>query len=458
MVLFRFFLLVLLLFLLPVRAESFFYSLEKAQKKPSPIKCELRESRFCSSVDFSLDSTTTLNKRIAPFPGCRNAVNCDKSFSAKGFTLFNDFIPSSVAGRSISEDYLTNKKAKKAVDRHIRLFSTRARVSFSRWLSRSSMYESMIKDILAENDLPNDLFYLPLIESGFNTRAYSRAHASGPWQFMKATAKTFGLEVSFWVDERRDPVKSTLAASGYLKYLHRHFGSWDLSLAAYNAGEGKIKRALKRSGADDFWSITETRHIRNETKNFVPKFIAAREIGRSPQFYGFHKIDYKKPLDFDTVVVKPPADIAFIAEAAGATESAIRELNPEIIRWCLPPHENEYLLRLPPGTKDMFLTIYNGTPAKDRFALSSYRLRRGDTLYKIARKENIPLNVLYALNRISNPRKIKEGKVLYLPPKKKKRSKSRIADKNDISYKSKTPFKKQVVPIKKRVPATKSST
>src|SRR4030043_1244194 len=177
-------------------------------------------------------------------------------------------------GPKTVSDYSDNELAAAAVKRNITLFTEKIREKFSLWLSRSGKYIDLMKEILKEKDVPEEIVFLPLIESGFNPYAYSPARAAGYWQFIASTAKRYGLELNWWKDERRDPVKSTMAAANYLNDLYDMFGSWHLAMAAYNAGEGKILKALNRTKTADYWALLNTRHIRRETKDYVPKFIA----------------------------------------------------------------------------------------------------------------------------------------------------------------------------------------
>ncbi|HLB24989.1 MAG TPA: lytic transglycosylase domain-containing protein, partial [Nitrospirota bacterium] len=185
------------------------------------------------------------------------------------------------------------------IENSIRYFSVTVKKHFSRYLTRSGKYMDMMKSILRENYLPEDLVFLALIESGFNPKAYSWAKASGPWQFIKGTATRYGLKVNSWVDERRDPVKSTKAAAAYLRDLYGMFGSWPLAMASYNCGEGNVARAVNRNGTLDFWELHKTRHLPSETKDYVPKFVAAKMIANDPEKYGFYDIEYDDPFEYE---------------------------------------------------------------------------------------------------------------------------------------------------------------
>jgi membrane-bound lytic murein transglycosylase D len=318
---------------------------------------------------------------------------------------------------SIIDNYDQNKTASKAVKENLGLFSTRIREKFSRWLSRSGKYLDLMKDILKKKDIPEDMVFLSLIESGFNPYAYSIARAAGPWQFIASTARRYGLEINWWKDERRDPVKSTEAAADYLKDLYGMFGSWNLAMAAYNAGEGKIIKALKRSNADDYWDLLATRHIREETKEYVPKFIAASLIANNPKDFGFDDIQYNQPMRYDEVEIDAPVDLEVAAECADTDLDTIKKLNPELRRWCTPPDVSRYVLRIPEGTKETFLKKLADIPDDERFTIERYKVKKGDTFGRIARKTGIPASVILALNSTEKVLPLRTGSKIYLPPK-----------------------------------------
>ncbi len=312
--------------------------------------------------------------------------------------------------------YSENRVAKEHVQKWIRYYTTKGKRSFSIWLKRSGKYMDIIREILRENDLPEDLVYLPLIESGFRTEARSPSHAVGPWQFISATAKRYGLKINYWIDERRDPVKSTRAASRYLKDLYRIFKSWPLTLAAYNAGEGAVLKALRKTRTDDYWRIARTRYLKKETRRYVSKFIAAGMIASEPEKYGFTDLDYHAPLKFEEVKIKGPAALSFIAKCSKTSTRTIKELNPEIKRWCTPPEEKYYVIRIPEGRKEEFLQCYNNARPSQRMPRIPYIIKKGDTIYDIAKKYRVRRKEILALNRGINPRRLRPGKILYLPP------------------------------------------
>jgi membrane-bound lytic murein transglycosylase D len=338
----------------------------------------------------------------------------------------------------IVEDYSYNELAVGAVKRNITLFTEKIKERFSIWLNRSGQYIELMKGILKEKDVPEEIVFLPLIESGFNPYAYSTARAAGYWQFIASTAKRYGLEINWWKDERRDPVKSTVAAASYLKDLHEMFGSWNLAMAAYNAGEGKILRALNKSKADDYWALLTTKHIKPETKDYVPKFIAASLIANSPRNYGFDDLEYHTPLNYDTVILKSPVDLDVIAECTGSSIEVIKELNPELRRWCTPPDLHEYTLRIPEGKKERFLENLSQIPDEKRFTVDIYTVKKGDTFKTISKKTGVPVQVLLDLNDLEKIIPLKAGAQIFLPPKEKL-----VMDRDDRATVKKASYKQK---------------
>ena len=295
-------------------------------------------------------------------------------------------------------------------------FSGPAKGAFSRWLERSGRYLPMMQEIFAKEGLPRDLVYLSMIESGFNDRAYSWANAAGLWQFIESTGNLYGLDNDWWRDERRDPLKATRAAAKHLADLSRQFdGDWYLAVAAYNAGPGKIQRAVRHYGTRDFWKISRGDYLQRETKRYVPKLLAALMIAKEPQKYGFTDLDYQKPLKYDVVKVPTPTDLEVVAESCGVSYEQIKELNPELKRWCTPPGIKNYPVRIPSGTRDAFETKYALVPESKRANYQRHRLKKGDTLLALANRYRIRVKDIISLNRIKNPRALHVGTNLILP-------------------------------------------
>jgi membrane-bound lytic murein transglycosylase D len=301
-----------------------------------------------------------------------------------------------------------------SVQSHIRYFNTSIHNRFEQWLLRLSRYRPLVENIFAEFHLPSDLVFLSLVESGFNPYAYSRAKATGPWQFMKGTAKVYGLRVDSYVDERRDPIKSTVAAARYLRDLYDLFGAWPLAMAAYNAGEGKVMRALQKAQAESFSEISKTRLIRRETKEYVPRFMAATIIAKNPDRYGFSQ-ESSEPHQFEEVVVNRPLHFHAIANITGITYEELRLLNPELRRDATPPGGESYHLKVPVGAKSKVEQMldripsykFPATPPKAQFATAGtsrwYKVRVGDTLEKVSRRFRIPLKTLKSKNSLTGP-------------------------------------------------------
>ncbi len=285
------------------------------------------------------------------------------------------------------------------VKKYITLFQNRLRPNFEIWLERSGKYAEMIQTALRENDLPEDLLYLALIESGFNPKAYSRSKASGVWQFMKGTGKRYGLRIDRWIDERRDPVKSTHAAVKYLTELYNMFGSWPLALAGYNAGEGRVYRTIVRVRTRDFWTLRESRHLRPETRNYVPKFMAATIIAKDPEHYGF-SVEYESPLAYDEVEIKHATYLSAIAQYAGITVKTLKDYNPELRRNVTPPRAPGYKIKLPPGKKEAFMAAYSPDKQEQIFVGRTFkhRVRKGQTISSIAQQYSVDINMLLETN------------------------------------------------------------
>lgn len=304
------------------------------------------------------------------------------------------------------------------VERLIERYSGSQKATFGRWLERAGRYIPKIQMVFASEGLPLDLAYLAMIESGFNVRAYSWAHAAGPWQFIESTGRLYGLQNDWWQDGRLDLEKSTRAAARHLKYLYTRFdGDWYLAVAAYNAGGGKVRKAVKESGSRDFWTLTEGRVLREETRNYLPKLLAALTIVKDLEAYGFDQLTFDDPLEYDTVTVETTTDLDIIAGFAGVSYQQLKELNPELKRWCTPPGVKDYVLRVPLGSAGQVENLYAQLPRDQRASYHRHQIKKGDTLQVLARKYRIEVDDIIALNNIKNPRAIQIGTNLILPLK-----------------------------------------
>jgi membrane-bound lytic murein transglycosylase D len=301
-------------------------------------------------------------------------------------------------------------------------FQTKGRQSFSRWLSRSSRYIPMMKEILKREGMPEDLVYVAMIESGFQLHARSWANAVGPWQFISGTGKRYALRIDQWVDERKDPVKATTAAAMYLKELYGLFnGDWYLAAAGYNAGENKILRAINMYNTSDFWEISRGSYLKRETKEYVPKLLAAAFIAKDPARYGFSDVAYMAPIEFDTVTITSRTDLELAARLSGTTYESIKELNPDLRHWCTPPNYPDYVLKIPKGSKQQFEIEYAKIAEDQRFTekllYTRYTARKNDSLKSIARRFGTTPAMLAELNSLDIKKSKVKGKTLIVPAK-----------------------------------------
>jgi membrane-bound lytic murein transglycosylase D len=286
------------------------------------------------------------------------------------------------------------------VESLIDYFTARERDRFGMWIARSGRYLGMIQRIFRARGLPEELAYTAMIESGFSPRAVSRVGAKGLWQFMEATGRRYGLTVNRWVDERFDPVKSTVAAARYLGDLYGMFGHWFLAQAAYNAGEARVARAIQRAQTTDFWALTQTRHLPDETKMFVPQILAATVITQSPSRYGFD-VAMEGPLTFDEVTVRRAMDFETIAALARVTIEEVRELNPALRAGITPPF-GTYALRLPAGAGARFEAALETASSVPTWVV--HRVGKNQSLAEIARLYQVSPQRLASVNQLPGGR------------------------------------------------------
>ncbi|HET7854793.1 MAG TPA: LysM peptidoglycan-binding domain-containing protein [Candidatus Methylomirabilis sp.] len=295
------------------------------------------------------------------------------------------------------------------VQAYIELFTTTKRDLIAEALERSGRYLPLMRQIFAEKALPEDLVNLAYIESAFKLYAYSRARAVGLWQFIKGTGRKYGLRIDWWVDERRDPVKATAAAASYLSDLYGMFESWPLAIAAYNAGEGKVLRAIKRQRTTDFWKL----HLPRETKYYVPAFMAMTLIAKNPEAYGFQR-PREESWQLDQVALSQQMDLRLLAKAVGVSMEELRDQNPELNRLVTPPQEG-YLLNLPPGSKAIVLDALDRLLQARSPEWRHHRVRSGEALSAIAQRYSTTVAVLMEMNGLQNPNQIRAGANLTVP-------------------------------------------
>jgi membrane-bound lytic murein transglycosylase D len=300
-----------------------------------------------------------------------------------------------------------------AVERWIEYFTVKDRERFLRFMERGEKYKSMITAVLKDQGIPTEIYYQAMIESGFATHATSTASAVGVWQFIKPTGQRYGLRVDSYVDERRDPMRATIAAALYMKDLHNVFQDWYLAMAAYNAGEGRILGAIMRAKTRDFWEMVRRNALPSETMDYIPKFLAATTIGHNPRRYGFDDIATQMNPPLTPVAVPSPVRLADIASVSGVAHETLKEFNPNLMKGVTPPGVAEYKIWVPKDQawlvekqltrlasmrlRNMPSPVVADKSGKPQFV----RVRRGDTLGGISRTYNVPIATLRRLNRIS---------------------------------------------------------
>ncbi|MBF0550046.1 MAG: transglycosylase SLT domain-containing protein, partial [Deltaproteobacteria bacterium] len=297
---------------------------------------------------------------------------------------------------------------------------------FRKWLSRTTRYQPLIHEILARHGLPKDLIYVAMIESGLNPYAYSPANACGMWQFIRATGERYGLTVDEYLDERRDPVKSTVAAARYLTDLYGMFGSWYLAAAGYNAGEGRIMKAMARNDAQDYWELSNGQKLPKETQEYVPRMIAAALIAKEPARYGFTDIEYLPPLTYEELEVPEGVHLDQAAGLMQIEAADMKALNPELRRQITPPGAGAYKLRVPAGKKEILLANLDKLTSHREVAaagphlltgVSSHRhtVCRGEALGKIAKRYGTTVGCIKEANGLSSGKDVRVGDTLQIP-------------------------------------------
>jgi membrane-bound lytic murein transglycosylase D len=304
------------------------------------------------------------------------------------------------------------------VERWIERYTLREGAWFRDYLTRMGRYAPLVDSVLDARDLPSSLRYLPIVESGYSTHAVSRASAAGLWQFMAPVARGFGLRVDAVVDERRDPVRATPQALGFLEDLYDRFGSWYLALAAYNGGPNRVQRLLVEHAplapASDSLYLVIRPHLPRETQQFVPKFLAAAHIATRPDRYGVSPVDPLAPLVFDEVSVPDATTLDVVAAAAGVREDEVRDLNPQLVRG-VTPRGRETRLRVPPGTGERFAENYARIPPDERVTVTEHVVAPGETLSEIALQYGIRTRELQDANPRVEARRMRPGTRLVVP-------------------------------------------
>ncbi len=304
------------------------------------------------------------------------------------------------------------------VMQEIQYLTTRAHDFTEASLSRKTAFDEMLYAKIDSMEMPRDLIFLSLVESGYKIKAYSRAKAAGLWQFIPATGKRYGLYQDFWIDMRRNPELSTIAAMRYLRRLYEEFGDWLMAMAAYNCGEGCVRRRIREVKEDSLWDSTQTvtywdLKLPKETMHYVPRILAAMTIGHYPEHYGMN-VEKRELPPFDTVTVVEFMPLDDVAKAAGVDTKTIQELNLELNRWCTPPKEIGYVVRIPEGTRDSFLVAYEKMDKKSWSRWQYHKVKSGENLGKISRQYGVSVHDIQQANHLKNTR-IRRGQTLMIP-------------------------------------------
>jgi membrane-bound lytic murein transglycosylase D len=299
---------------------------------------------------------------------------------------------------------------------YIELFQGRLHDFIEQGMRRGSKYLPMIQNVFRAEGLPLDLAYVPLVESAFKPNALSRVKAKGVWQFMTGTAIENGLRRDWYIDERSDPEKATVAAAKYLRTLSKIFGGdWHLALASYNGGPGRLQRAIKSNRLDSFWTLADKpRALPRETREYVPMILAAIVIARNPAQYGFD-FETEPVTEFDKVTLPRPVDLRRVAEWTDTSIDDIQALNPELRRWTTPVKDTQYSLKVPAGTADVVLSRLGDTASADLASLKFYTVKRGDTLPLIAKKLRVGKADLAEANYLPLTARLSAGQKLVVP-------------------------------------------
>jgi membrane-bound lytic murein transglycosylase D len=313
--------------------------------------------------------------------------------------------------------YLSHDRVEFYMDR----FTGDARERIGAWLQRGRRYEPMIRKTFRANGIPEDMYYLGLVESGYDPHAYSRAAAVGMWQFMTATARGMGLKVNWWIDERRDPIRSTWAAARFLAALRDQFGSLYLAAAAYNGGPARLSRGISQNqrrigeaeGDDVFFALLNTKALRAETSNYVPQLIAAAAIGKEPHKYGI-VLDSVSPFAYDSVRVPPSTALPAVARASGVHVAAIKDLNPHLLRGVSSPTDSMWV-RVPVGRADVFKGTFAALPDSVRTPWKRVKAKKGATVAGMAKSAGLTVTQLRWYNPSLKGTKIATGATVLVP-------------------------------------------
>lgn len=310
-------------------------------------------------------------------------------------------------------DFFLDARETQAMENYFKMFTHTHRQTFEKWLKRSEVFLPYIKDVFEERGLPTDLIYLPFAESGFNAWAYSRAGAAGLWQFMPATGRHYGLRVDWWMDERRNAYLSTHKAADYLEKLYGDFDDWYLALAAYNAGEGRVARAMSRSGHDNYFDLIQGAYLARETRNYVPKFLAILKVVHNLEDLGFDPIDWDAAPDLKELEIQPGTDLLALSSTCNLSWDEFKQLNPAFRRQVSPSDANVGIM-LPSESYEVARTFLENPDSRPYAGYQRYKVRNGDSWWRISNRFGVPINVLKAVNN-TRSNLLRSGQHIIIP-------------------------------------------
>ncbi|MBK7141098.1 MAG: transglycosylase SLT domain-containing protein [bacterium] len=374
-----------------------------SQLTPEAVKYSTLVDNIISDYRVSLRSLGRLDDEAAPSAIIERFGDIEEGIRQDSMKVYTDELG------PVTYDLPLEMNAR--VKKSIVYFQTVAKDAFTRYLTRSKKYEKLFKTTLSKHGLPHDLVYLCLVESGYNPHAYSWARAMGLWQFIASTGKIYGLERNWWIDERKDPVKATDAAARFLKELHQKFGKWDLAMAAYNGGPGRVDRTIKAQKTNDFWKL----RLRQQTMDYVPLIYAATYIAKEPEKYGFVNIEFEPEITWDEVEIDRPLELKTVADALGCSTEELKTLNPELLRSVTPPNTKDYVLKVPTGMRSKFLAAYESMESAKTATWARHKVKKKETLAKIANRYGVSQYAILEANNMSKGTKLKTGTELIIP-------------------------------------------
>lgn len=389
---------------LDIESESPEDSTDVTVQTPEQVKYNTMLENIVADYKMTLRSLGQLNEDITP-----NALV--ERFNELEGQLEHDSVKVFGGGTIGQVQYDLPIVMNERVRSSIVYFQTRARDAFARYLSRTKRYEWLYEQNFAKYGVPRDLKYLSLVESGFNPHAYSWARAMGLWQFIASTGRLYGLQRNWWIDERKDPIKATDAACRFLRDLYQQFGDWELAMAAYNGGPGRIQRTTDKQGTRDFWKL----RLRQQTMDYVPLIYAAAIICKDPARYGFGDVVYESPIMWDTVTISKSLDLRGVADAVGCSLDELKDLNPELLKNSTPPKTRDYVLKIPSGRTEKFWAAYESMNSPKETQYVRHTIRRGETVGTIASKYGVSQYALLEANNMARTAQIIAGKELIVP-------------------------------------------